>query len=608
MVAEDFHDVSQRITNLPNGYYKLKALAQTWTNDWNNNCMNHIYIKSNAGESHSPYLTPGGWWGNDINQWLELETGMVLVDDGEVIISSRDNGFAAFTGFRLYYYGETPGFDEMIRPKKEAVYANFAEQYLWNGDITAVNAMLAELPETISTYEEYTKVDAELDKINAYINNAANIIANCNVLENYITLQSNYAEGTDEYDILNPAIEFAFTLGEGENDSYVDANKAAETYNAYNEYMSIRDQASKYDSAELNGLLNSEAETLKNKYSSIEELTEFMNALKAPINKSIFASLGADKATEYTPVDVTVLLVNPTFQYGPNYGWTGVLTDDNSTLYANCNEFGREQAEIWNVGPFDFYQKVRALPAGAYELRCRGLYRDAGDPGSATGGPYYNWWYAAGCEMELWENKNTVLYMNNGTEERSDYLKSICDGQFTEPSFEGFFKITDGDYSVGNNGSFIWYEELTDEDKEAFTDPETGEYYYDDRINMDSPGYPYDAKVVDGDDTFWYPTSMAGVYRRMQMNPEAWCNSVQIMVEEGSTLQLGLKKTAAIGGDWAIFDDFQLFYLGTKTPDAIEGIASETPATTSIYNLAGQKLNAIQKGINIVNGKKILVK
>ena len=36
--------------------------------------------------------------------------------------------------------------------------------------------------------------------------------------------------------------------------------------------------------------------------------------------------------------------------------------------------------------------------------------------------------------------------------------------------------------------------------------------------------------------------------------------------------------------------------------------ASETTQPVAIYNLAGQRLNKMQKGINIINGKKVLVK
>ena len=43
-------------------------------------------------------------------------------------------------------------------------------------------------------------------------------------------------------------------------------------------------------------------------------------------------------------------------------------------------------------------------------------------------------------------------------------------------------------------------------------------------------------------------------------------------------------------------------------PDAINDIQAAEPVQTGIYNLAGQRISKLQKGINIVNGKKIAVK
>lgn len=49
--------------------------------------------------------------------------------------------------------------------------------------------------------------------------------------------------------------------------------------------------------------------------------------------------------------------------------------------------------------------------------------------------------------------------------------------------------------------------------------------------------------------------------------------------------------------------------LAAFDPDDIKGVmADDNSQSTSIYNLAGQRLSKMQKGINIVNGNKILVK
>ena len=46
------------------------------------------------------------------------------------------------------------------------------------------------------------------------------------------------------------------------------------------------------------------------------------------------------------------------------------------------------------------------------------------------------------------------------------------------------------------------------------------------------------------------------------------------------------------------------------TDELIVGVSSlkETKDWTSIYNLAGQRMNKMQKGVNIIGGQKVLVK
>ena len=601
----------QHIADLPNGFYSMSALMCNAGADLSD--LQYAYIESTNGTEIKKLSVKGNpWWGGNKEQWRatvweKLQTGMIEVSDGRVTIGTASDAFYASTGFQLYYYGETPDFDQMIKPQLDAAYAAIENQLTWGGDIKAATAMLAEIQMPIVSYEAYTAAQAKVTEAMAYINNAYNTINAFTALDSYIAMQLNYEDGTDNYLILDPAINYVLTLGDGENDTYKDAIAANAVLASYRDYMTIREKAATYDSEEINGLLSSQASVLKAKYSSVEELEAFMGALQTPINRAIFAELGADKASESNPVEVSALIVNPAFTQGPNTGWTGELLEGGS-VGASCNEYGRDMAEIWNQGPFDFYQVIRSLPAGAYEVKLRGLYRDGGDPGSATGGPYYNWWYVAACEMEFWENKNAVLYADNGQAVKTDYIKSICDGQFYEPSFMGFYSIPDAGYTVGNNGQVLFFDELTDEDRQGMIDPETGEIFYDNNIDLNNPAYPYDAKVVDGDETYWYPTSMAGVYHRMKMNPEVWWNSVQIMVEDGSNLRIGIRKDKAIGSDWVICDQFQLFYLGTKVPTDIQTLPATADKEGIIYNLAGQAVGKGYKGVVIKDGKKYLNK
>ncbi len=56
-------------------------------------------------------------------------------------------------------------------------------------------------------------------------------------------------------------------------------------------------------------------------------------------------------------------------------------------------------------------------------------------------------------------------------------------------------------------------------------------------------------------------------------------------------------------------DNIKVVYTdGTETPTAIKGIATSYPTREGIYDILGHKLSAPQHGVNIINGKKVVVK
>lgn len=61
-----------------------------------------------------------------------------------------------------------------------------------------------------------------------------------------------------------------------------------------------------------------------------------------------------------------------------------------------------------------------------------------------------------------------------------------------------------------------------------------------------------------------------------------------------------------------MFDLIWLFliksHLCKPVEDVITGVSSLVEEEVAIYNLAGQRLSKMQKGINIINGKKIIIK
>ena len=101
---------------------------------------------------------------------------------------------------------------------------------------------------------------------------------------------------------------------------------------------------------------------------------------------------------------------------------------------------------------------------------------------------------------------------------------------------------------------------------------------------------------------------MEGANARFNKTPDAYQNEVAIMIEEGGDLTFGLRKSTGISNDWCMFDNWKLYYLGKDAPEGIETIAAEDTSAKGIFNITGQKLNKLQRGLNIIDGKIVFVK
>lgn len=89
-------------------------------------------------------------------------------------------------------------------------------------------------------------------------------------------------------------------------------------------------------------------------------------------------------------------------------------------------------------------------------------------------------------------------------------------------------------------------------------------------------------------------------------------NEMPVKVGEDGVLTIGIRKQTVIDWDWTCWTNWTLTYLGTEDVTAIDDITDDRQqkdlGNISIYNLSGQRLSRPQRGINIVGGKKILVR
>ena len=89
---------------------------------------------------------------------------------------------------------------------------------------------------------------------------------------------------------------------------------------------------------------------------------------------------------------------------------------------------------------------------------------------------------------------------------------------------------------------------------------------------------------------------------------------VAAVTSDDGSLKVGVKSTSMPSNYWAIFDNFRLYYYGSKSVDEVTAVPaiqhSELITTNSVYDLQGRKVSepGIRKGIYIVNGKKMIVR
>lgn len=280
-----------------------------------------------------------------------------------------------------------------------------------------------------------------------------------------------------------------------------------------------------------------------------EDLYKQANLMISAINTSAAlneAGVDTSVATEENPVNVSAVITNATFDtVGDFTGWSGSSFSAGGTTAPCAERYATD---------FDTYQDLGGLPAGYYILKADAFYRRGG----ATND------YA--IELANPDSARFVqLYATSSVATVSTLVASVSNASalLTADQVTEIGTTTSRCSNVGATDATLYVPD-----------------------NMASANA-------------WFE---AGYYNN---------STAAVQVGEDGVLRIGAKTEGRTGftNDWAIFDNFELYYLGTSTPTAIEDInEAEEVAVKGIYNLAGQKLSAPQKGINIINGKKVLVK
>lgn len=177
-------------------------------------------------------------------------------------------------------------------------------------------------------------------------------------------------------------------------------------------------------------------------------------------------------------------------------------------------------------GTFDIYQDITNIPDGVYELSVLAFQRVA-------------------------ENGVASKAHDNGTEDITAYIyANDLETPFTSP------------YTYG--------------------------------MKEKSGGKPADYEYILDGETVYIPNSMQGMAAATTENPEAYTVTVPMLVE-GGTLRIGVREKRRPSninnswGDWAIWDNFRLKYIGSKG-DALNAVT--TPLIAKATGLLDSKMNA----------------
>lgn len=291
-----------------------------------------------------------------------------------------------------------------------------------------------------------------------------------------------------------------------------------------------------------------------------------------------------ENATADEPVDVSHLIKMPNFnqrEYVIDGGWNSQAWYVNSAvdggsigIWGRGSNYPDFVFECWNESSLELYQEIEddAILPGWYQMTVQGYYRDGNRDHHAA-----------------------VVAAGEAPAQRA----SLCVGDNEEYSV-ALRPITSVDVTLGDKGKG-WSRDIKDAEGN-----------------------------VTGNEYFPWPDACTSAYEFFEHG--AYINKILFEVKEGGFISFLILKeegcedeyeveekdeegnvigttTEVRNHDWVVVDNFRLRYFGEDEPDAIQGVYNApVKAAKGVYNLNGQLLNKAVKGVNIVNGKKYVVK
>lgn len=565
-------DVYQELTGMPMGSYHVSLQAFQRTT-WRDNCavawgdetstVNKIsaYAYGNDARVDFPHLLTvltadtTGMKGNfpALIGGPEGVDGMHVADNMEAASTLFAAGnykieFNCFVGSDgvLRVGVKKDSYDGNTEPGTWSIFDNIQITYLgadnYDGAKDLVNEEIARAQEALTT--DTVATQTALDTLNiaiAYANSVVDALTEDTYNKAVDTLQAAIngynADVTLVANLHAKAENFEDKLTRTDTLSFVDYQDTE----AFIELENVVDEIlrTKYDEAGV--------------FASAEEVDNYSLRLDELFGAMTGAVVDFTGASKDEPVDVTGLIINPSFQWDTlneagevvssscSYGWT---KEGAGTFTGGLNY------EIYEADSSSISQTIKNMPAGYYRLVYNGFYRGGFADVTALN------------RRDSVEHKFAEVFVTYDNELWRDTVQTILNVIHDTKYYDG------GDIFLADS---------------LF--PERQDLVYFLIVN----------NVTGADKAF---------------KDGQYVNDLSFYVAEGKEPTIGLWKTGMVAGDWVCVDNFQLFYLGdgdANRPDDfvsnVEDVISEGTAevvSTTWVTLDGVKVNApTQRGIYI---------
>jgi hypothetical protein len=277
-------------------------------------------------------------------------------------------------------------------------------------------------------------------------------------------------------------------------------------------------------------------------------------------------------ATVDNPQDASYKIASPNFNQREDVSlWASAYA--NGTVWGRGDNHPDFAYECWNESDFDFSQTIYGLQPGWYQISLQGFYREGDHENQIRSASMGNPLMQTAVLTDMYTGEEVAL---------PNILSEVnkAPGLGNRGTTRYLIQKTEAGEPVFDNGEPVMIE-----------DPE-GEALYVGEF----PKY-----VNEACDYF-----QNGLYKVGMLTEVGAGGDLMILIQKISD--------EPIERDWVVLDNFRLTYYGANKPsDEMVGVkeiatAAEQTSTAKIYNLQGQQVKNVTKGLFIRGGKKFVRK